>query len=59
LKIRQETGASIIAIVEKSQKKTINPGPEVTLTADALLIVAGERRHFKALKSMLASGSSS
>ncbi|SDB98774.1 TrkA domain protein [Paenibacillus sp. UNCCL117] len=59
LKIRQETGASIIAIVEKSHQKKINPGPEVVLTADAVLIVAGERRHFKALKAMLATGKSS
>lgn len=56
LQIRQKTGATIIAVVEKSQRKTINPGPNHVLHAEGTLVVAGERQQVKALKQLLSNG---
>nr|WP_092074523.1 cation:proton antiporter regulatory subunit [Dendrosporobacter quercicolus]NSL49085.1 cation:proton antiporter regulatory subunit [Dendrosporobacter quercicolus DSM 1736]SDN00212.1 potassium/proton antiporter regulatory subunit, CPA2 family [Dendrosporobacter quercicolus] len=53
LKIRQHTGATVIAIIEKDQKQTVNPGPDQIFTAESTLVVAGERKQIKALKSIL------
>ncbi|CUH95076.1 hypothetical protein P22_1145 [Propionispora sp. 2/2-37] len=53
LNIRQQTGATVIAIVEKDQTQTVNPGPEQVLKAEATLVVAGERKQIKALKNIL------
>lgn len=54
LDIRRKTGAIIIATVEHN-KETISPGPEKLLTADTVLVVAGERKQVKALKAALTS----
>lgn len=56
LQIRKRTGATVIALVEKSQCQRINPGPDQVLTADATLVVAGERQQLKALRQLLLSG---
>jgi TrkA domain protein len=56
INIRQETGATIIAIIEKDHKQTINPGPEYVLQAGSTLVVAGERKQVKALKSTFSTG---
>jgi TrkA domain protein len=56
LNVRQQTGASIIAIVHKDSSKTINPGPEIVIEAESMLIVAGERRQLKLLKAVLQNG---
>ncbi|USG63951.1 cation:proton antiporter regulatory subunit [Brevibacillus ruminantium] len=56
MEIRQKTGASIIAVVEKDHKKHINPGPDYVFTAHSTLIVAGERQQLKALKAFLLGG---
>lgn len=57
LNIRQASGATIIAIVEKQHAaKHINPGPEVMISADCTLVVAGERRQQKQFKTILKNG---
>lgn len=58
LRVRQRTGASIMAIIHKDHTKKINPGPDQVLQAESTLVVAGERSHVKACKDLLASGSS-
>jgi TrkA domain protein len=57
LGVREKTGASIIAIVERDQRPIINPGPEQVLPAGATLIVVGERRMINAFKQLMAQGS--
>lgn len=55
LQVRQQSGATIIAIIEKHSKQ-INPGPEVVLSADSTVVVAGERRQQKHFKQILMNG---
>lgn len=57
LQIRQKTGATIIAVVDKDQKQRVNPGPDHVLKGEATLVVTGERHQIKAFKQMLTSGS--
>ncbi|MDG0795240.1 cation:proton antiporter regulatory subunit [Cohnella ginsengisoli] len=56
LEIRRHTGATVLAIVERDQSKHIAPGPEVVLSAECMLIAAGERENLKALKRILTGG---
>lgn len=55
LQVRQRTGATILAIVEKHSQK-INPSPNEKLMADMTLVIAGERKQIKALKELLVNG---
>ncbi|WP_152394864.1 cation:proton antiporter regulatory subunit [Paenibacillus guangzhouensis] len=55
LQVRQRTGATILAIVEKGKQK-INPGPDDLLSANATLVIAGERQQIKQLKHLLQNG---
>lgn len=57
LGVRQETGASIIALIEKDHRKKINPGPDQVIPAEATLVVAGERQQVKAVKRLVSNGS--
>jgi len=56
LNVRQLTGATIIAVVGKNANQ-INPGPEFVLTADATMVVAGERQHQLRIKQLFLNGS--
>jgi TrkA domain protein len=55
LQVRQRTGATILAIVEKQGQK-INPGPDDRLAAETTVVMAGERKQIKLLKELLANG---
>jgi TrkA domain protein len=57
LQVRQTTGATIIAIIDKDGHKRINPGPEQTLAEDTTVVVTGERQQVQAFKRLLAHGS--
>lgn len=56
LNVRQKTGATIIAIVNKDSSKDITPGPNHIISAESTLIVAGERQNLKVLKDILLNG---
>ncbi len=56
MQVRQKTGATIIAIVEKDHKKYINPHTDYVFTAGSIAVVAGERKHIKLLKEYLLNG---
>ncbi|GIO06644.1 MULTISPECIES: cation:proton antiporter regulatory subunit [Brevibacillus] len=56
LDIRQKTGATVIAIIEKDQKQKVSPGPDSVIAAGVTLVVAGERKQVKALKATLIKG---
>jgi TrkA domain protein len=57
LQVRQTTGATIIAIIEKDGRKRISPGPDQALAEDMTVVIAGERRQVQAFKRLLAHGS--
>ncbi|GIP39399.1 potassium transporter [Paenibacillus sp. J31TS4] len=55
LNVRRQTGATIIAVAGK-QGTQINPGPEFVLSANSMLVVAGERRQQRDFKQVLKNG---
>jgi TrkA domain protein len=55
LQVRQRTGATILAIVEKNKQK-INPEPDEQLSVDMTLVIAGVRQQIKLLKDLLVNG---
>ncbi|WP_342417216.1 cation:proton antiporter regulatory subunit [Paenibacillus sp. FSL R10-2782] len=57
LDVRQNSGATIIAIVEKKGNKYVNPGPEVIISEGATVVVVGERDQQKRFKQILMNGS--
>ncbi|MBY9082269.1 cation:proton antiporter regulatory subunit [Paenibacillus sp. HN-1] len=56
LDIRARSGATVIAVIDKNHNKHINPGPELTLQADSMVVAAGEREQHKQLKEILRNG---
>lgn len=58
LRVRQLTGVSIIAVVNKDHSKKINPGPEQILQAEATLVITGERSQVRACRQLLTNRSS-
>jgi TrkA domain protein len=57
LNVRQATGATVIAIVDKVGSKKINPGPGHVISEDATIIVTGERQQVKGFKQLITLGS--
>lgn len=55
LHVREITGATVLAIVEKNKQK-INPGPEDVIETGTTLVAAGVRKQIKALKELLLHG---
>lgn len=56
MKIRQCTGITILAIVEKNHHKNVNPGPDYRFSPDSTLIVTGDRKDFKRFKQYIKMG---
>lgn len=56
LRMRQQTGATIIAILDPERTTQINPGPEQVLHAGATLVVVGSREHIQAFKRLMVHG---
>jgi TrkA domain protein len=55
LQVREKTGATILAIVEK-HKQRINPGPDDIIVTDSTIVAAGVRKQIRALKELLVQG---
>lgn len=53
MKVREQTGATIIAIIDQKNHKHINPGADHLFTIESTLIVVGERQQHKLLKKYL------
>src|SRR4051794_12769011 len=56
LRVRTETGASIVSIVEPDQTKRTNPEADTVLNEGATLILAGDRNTINAVKRLLVEG---
>ena len=55
LQVRQRTGATILAFLEKGRQK-INPGPDDRIQADMTIVVAGDRQQIKTFNELLHNG---
>ncbi len=55
LQVRQRTGATILAFIEKGKQK-INPGPNDMLREEMTVVIAGERQQIKEVKELLLNG---
>ena len=56
LQARSVTGASVVSIIEENRIKRINPEADTVITANATLILAGDRKNIARLKSLLTAG---
>ena len=56
LRVRTETGASIVSIIEPDRMKRVNPEADTVLNEGATLILAGDRRTIAAVKKLLSDG---
>ncbi|WP_136605113.1 cation:proton antiporter regulatory subunit [Paenibacillus dokdonensis] len=57
LNIRQNSGASVIALMDKKNGKQVNPGSACILNAEATVVAVGERDQQKRFKQILMNGS--
>ncbi|MGN7356489.1 cation:proton antiporter regulatory subunit [Paenibacillus sp. SAF-054] len=57
LDIRQNAGASVIALIDKKAGKQVNPGPDAIMNAEATVVAVGERQQQKRFKQILMNGS--
>lgn len=56
MQVRTKTGASIIAVLEKEQKRNINPGADYIFSAETTIVVIGDRKQLRELKNYLFGG---
>jgi len=56
LRVREKTGATIIAVVERDRRKIINPGPDQVIREGATLVVMGDRKQVRACKDLILRG---
>lgn len=56
MKVRQKTGATIIAVIEKDGKKHMNPPVNYVFTPESTIVVTGERKNLTKLKYYLLEG---
>jgi TrkA domain protein len=56
LQVRQTTGATIMAMIEKDGCRHIIPGPDQPLNDDVTVVIAGERQQVQAFKKLIAQG---
>lgn len=56
MKVRQKTGTTIIAVIEKDKQKYINPTTDYVFVAEATIVVIGERKNLAKLKSYFLKG---
>lgn len=59
LKFRQSTGATIIAIITRSNQTIINPQPATVLNAGDTIVMVAERKNIAPAKNLLINGSDS
>ncbi|QGP93792.1 K(+)/H(+) antiporter subunit KhtT [Neomoorella glycerini] len=57
LKVREQTGATIIAVIESDHTTHITPGPDQVIAAHCTLVLAGTREAVKACKRLILHGS--
>jgi len=55
LNVRQQTGANILAVLDK-QKKRIDNGPGAKILSDTTMIIVGNRQQIKETKNLLLNG---
>jgi TrkA domain protein len=56
LRVRQQSGATIIAIIGPERTTQINPDPAQVVHAGATLVVVGSREHIQAFKQLMVHG---
>ena len=56
LRVRQQSGATIIAIIGPERTTQINPDPAQVVHAGATLVVVGSREHIQAFKQLMVYG---
>lgn len=56
MNIRQATGVTILAVVEKNREKNINPRPDYQFKPNSTLIVTGERKNLNTFKNYIRDG---
>lgn len=57
LEIRKKTGASIIALIDQDNVKTINPGTEAVFKEGDTVVILGERHEVLDCKNLILNGS--
>ncbi|PYG90384.1 TrkA domain protein [Ruminiclostridium sufflavum DSM 19573] len=56
MKVRQCTGITILAVIEKNHSKNVNPSPDYRFSPDSTLIVTGDRKSLQIFKQYIKDG---